>query len=96
MPWRILIVIAVAASVVVAVRAGDANAPPVASNPVTAIAIPEQPASVTASPAAATNQSCAADCQTHHDRCRIRTKGSPSCDSERQACLQKCLQKKPR
>ena len=40
--------------------------------------------------------SCAAACQSAHDICRIRRKGSPSCDAERQACLTKCLQQKRR
>ncbi|MDX2155972.1 MAG: hypothetical protein SFW09_05605 [Hyphomicrobiaceae bacterium] len=42
------------------------------------------------------NRSCASDCQAAHDQCRVQRKGSPSCDAERQACLEKCLQKKKR
>lgn len=40
--------------------------------------------------------SCASECQTQHDRCRVQTKGSPSCDAERQRCLEICLQRKRR
>ena len=37
---------------------------------------------------------CAGECQGQHDRCRVQTKGSPSCDAERQRCLEICLHKK--
>jgi|LNFM01.1.fsa_nt_gb hypothetical protein len=37
---------------------------------------------------------CVSDCQAQHDRCRVATKGSRSCDEERQRCLEICLQKK--
>jgi len=37
---------------------------------------------------------CVSECQTQHDRCRVATKGSRSCDEERQRCLEICLQKK--
>jgi hypothetical protein len=60
--------------------AGPGPAPPVPS-PMTPI-----PASEMAS--------CASACQAAHDQCRVRRKGSPSCDAERQACLEKCLQKR--
>lgn len=39
-------------------------------------------------------RSCASDCQSQHDRCRVETKGSPTCDEIRQRCLQVCLQKR--
>lgn len=39
-------------------------------------------------------RSCPSDCQAQHDRCRVETKGSRTCDEARQACLQVCLQKK--
>lgn len=42
----------------------------------------------------ARNSSCASDCQAQHDRCRVVTKGSRTCDEERQRCLEICLQKK--
>jgi hypothetical protein len=42
----------------------------------------------------ARNSSCASDCQTQHDRCRVVTKGSRTCDEDRQRCLEICLQKK--
>ena len=46
--------------------------------------------------AVAQSTSCASECQARHDRCRVETKGSPSCDSERQRCLEVCLQRKKR
>jgi hypothetical protein len=42
----------------------------------------------------AESTSCASACQAAHDRCRVLRKGSPSCDAERQGCLEKCLQKR--
>lgn len=39
-------------------------------------------------------RSCASECQAQHDRCRVETKGSRTCDEARQRCLQVCLQKK--
>jgi hypothetical protein len=39
-------------------------------------------------------RSCAGECQAQHDRCRVETKGSRTCDEARQHCLQICLQKK--
>jgi hypothetical protein len=39
-------------------------------------------------------RSCASECQAQHDRCRVVTKGSRTCDEERQRCLEICLQKK--
>jgi len=39
-------------------------------------------------------RSCASECQSQHDRCRVETKGSRSCDEIRQRCLQVCLQRK--
>ncbi|MEZ5815703.1 MAG: hypothetical protein R3D44_01295 [Hyphomicrobiaceae bacterium] len=39
-------------------------------------------------------ESCVSKCQAQHDRCRVATKGSRSCDEERQRCLEACLQKK--
>jgi hypothetical protein len=39
-------------------------------------------------------RSCASECQSQHDRCRVETKGSRTCDEVRQHCLQICLQKK--
>ena len=38
--------------------------------------------------------SCANLCQRQHDQCRVQTKGSPSCDRDRQLCLQGCIAKK--
>lgn len=37
---------------------------------------------------------CANSCQTQHDQCRVATKGSPTCDAERQRCLQACISSK--
>jgi hypothetical protein len=39
-------------------------------------------------------KSCVSQCQAQHDRCRVETKGSRTCDEVRQHCLQICLQKK--
>lgn len=33
---------------------------------------------------------CAAKCRAQHNQCRIRTKGSPSCDAQLSSCLQSC------
>jgi hypothetical protein len=57
-----------------------------------AIHTPVQPLGI----AVAQTASCASECQAQHDRCRVQTKGSPSCDAERQRCLEICLQKKKR
>lgn len=99
---RIIIAMAAVAGVVMTVSASDRGAPPVtAAIPAQQIVEPTrspEAKSLTVTPAPIVGQSatCAADCQTHHDRCRVRTKGSSSCDSEREQCLQKCLQKKGR
>ena len=45
-------------------------------------------------PVVKTQDSCANACQTGHDRCRVSTKGSPSCDEVRQRCLQACIANK--
>lgn len=42
----------------------------------------------------AESTTCASECQGQHNRCRVQTKGSPSCDAERQRCLEICLHKK--
>lgn len=42
----------------------------------------------------AQDASCANACQSEHDRCRVQTKGSPSCDGARQRCLQACIASK--
>lgn len=39
---------------------------------------------------------CATQCQVSHDRCRVQRKGSPSCDADRQLCLETCLRNKRR
>ena len=44
----------------------------------------------------AQDTSCASACQARHDQCRVATKGSQSCDVERQRCLQACLNNKRR
>lgn len=36
---------------------------------------------------------CAASCRAQHNQCRIKSKGSPSCDAQLQACLQGCLKR---
>lgn len=70
----------------------------VASGPQTTDSSASPPPQLNASPGVAVAQStsCASECQTQHDRCRVQTKGSPSCDAERQRCLEICLQKKKR
>jgi len=40
--------------------------------------------------------SCAASCRAQHNQCRIATKGSPSCDAQLQACMQRCIPNKRR
>lgn len=60
---------------------------------------PLQPSSsafpaVTAPLVVAQDSSCANACQAEHDRCRVATKGSPSCDAARQRCLQACIANK--
>lgn len=42
----------------------------------------------------AQDSSCAGRCQAQYDQCRVQTKGSPSCDSARQQCLQACIASK--
>ena len=44
----------------------------------------------------AQDSTCAGACQAQHDQCRVQTKGSPSCDAERQRCLQACIAAKKR
>lgn len=57
-----------------------------------------KPDTVIATPEArvAQSNSCASACQAAHDQCRVQRKGSPSCDIERQRCLQACLASKRR
>jgi hypothetical protein len=45
----------------------------------------------TARPLAVAQDSCSAACRTAHSQCRIATKGSPSCDAQLMACLQRCI-----
>lgn len=92
---RIIIAIAVVAGVAIATGAGERELPAVAVVAPVAGSVPlmdGEPPNMTR----VQSTSCAAECQAQHDSCRVRTKGSPSCDAERQACLQKCLQKRPR
>jgi hypothetical protein len=90
---RILIGSAMAALVVAAVsRAAEPPAPSTVAPATVTPPVAIQPKAALASE----TTSCATTCQTEHDRCRIQRKGSPSCDAERQACLEKCLQKKSR
>ena len=39
-------------------------------------------------------KTCPVQCQAAHNKCRVVRKGSPSCDADRQACIEKCLTKK--
>ena len=41
----------------------------------------------------AQNSSCVAACRAAHNDCRIRTKGSASCDAQFQACMQSCIKR---
>lgn len=43
--------------------------------------------------ASAQGNACASACRSAHNDCRIRTKGSPSCDAALQACMQGCLKR---
>ena len=36
---------------------------------------------------------CVSSCRAAHSDCRLRTKGSSSCDAQLQACLQSCLKR---
>ena len=39
------------------------------------------------------DSSCVSSCRAAHSDCRLRTKGSASCDGQLQACLQSCLKR---
>ncbi|MGE0698855.1 MAG: hypothetical protein AB7O57_07150 [Hyphomicrobiaceae bacterium] len=67
---------------------------PVAEPVAQARATSSRPFTATQSTQVAEGSSCASECQDQHDRCRVQRKGSPSCDEDRQRCLQGCLQKK--
>ena len=45
-------------------------------------------------PVIVAQDSCANACQAEHNKCRVSTKGSPSCDEVRQRCLQTCISTK--
>lgn len=51
------------------------------------------PVIVLAAPELVAANACAGNCRDAHNQCRIRTKNSPSCDAQLQACLQGCLRK---
>jgi hypothetical protein len=34
---------------------------------------------------------CTAACRAQYNQCRIATKGSPSCDAQFAACMQRCI-----
>lgn len=34
---------------------------------------------------------CAGSCRASHNDCRVRSKGSPQCDAQLQACVQSCV-----
>lgn len=46
-----------------------------------------------ASCASAEGTSCVSACRAAHNECRIRTKGSASCDAQFQACMQGCVKR---
>ncbi len=93
---RIIIAIAAVAGVVMTVSAGDREAPANPAIPTLQATGPLLSPLTMPAPVVVQSSTCAAECQTHHDRCRVRTKGSSVCDGERQACLEKCLQRKSR
>ncbi len=62
--------------------------------PLTPMPLATTPIQATPGIAVAGNASCVSQCQAQHDLCRVATKGSRSCDAERQRCLEICLQKK--
>jgi hypothetical protein len=33
---------------------------------------------------------CVSQCRAAHNQCRMATKGSPSCDSQLQSCMDRC------
>jgi len=41
----------------------------------------------------AEGNACVAACRAAHNSCRIASKGSPSCDSQFQACIQSCARR---
>jgi len=41
----------------------------------------------------AQNSSCVSACRAAHNDCRIRTKGSASCDAQLQACMRDCIKR---
>jgi hypothetical protein len=43
--------------------------------------------------ALADGTSCVSACRAAHNDCRIRTKGSASCDAQFQACMQGCVKR---
>jgi hypothetical protein len=86
MIFRFLIGFAAALAFTLAVMAAEpsATAPPRQPSP-TAFPAVTEPMVVTQ------DTSCATACQTGHDQCRVATKGSPTCDAERQRCLRACI-----
>lgn len=62
---------------------------------VAALALTGAAASLTAQPniVVAQNPSCVAACNAQWNQCRIATKGSPSCDGQRQSCMQSCVRR---
>lgn len=85
-------IICFALSAALGVSAAARGEEPVAHSTRPTAATPIHPPAIVVTQSA----SCASDCQAQHDRCRVQTKGSPSCDAERQYCLEICLQKKKR
>lgn len=41
----------------------------------------------------ADGSSCVSACRAAHNDCRIRTKGSASCDAQFQSCMQGCVKR---
>jgi hypothetical protein len=40
--------------------------------------------------AAEANQACVQQCRAADNQCRLATKGSPACDAQLQACMNRC------
>lgn len=52
-------------------------------------------AMLSASDGSQAGSACAPVCRTHHNACRVETKGSVRCDSELQDCITRCMAASP-
>jgi hypothetical protein len=46
--------------------------------------------------ALAQSGACTSACRSQYNQCRIATKGSPSCDAQFAACMQRCISSRRR